>query len=255
MVTTSGDSSSSGSIPAHRQDAHPSLVLTIDTPTRKRVERTDSEQEALVKKDDESSIPQSFRPSLESTPLKFKTNTTSLPRDASSSDKPTFNYSVTGDNTLLSSDKNTENGAGLSPLIESSSLNLTIPFSQSKQGNSLELPSKDVESICTAHSDLGVRVDDKNGCSAAGSACFWNHPKVRDNWRVFLTAFGLLVVGSTLIVLGVLTAVFPEFGFQSYVFFISGLLCFIPGAYHVVYVYCAVSGRKGYDLYRLPYYH
>ncbi|KAH7955441.1 hypothetical protein HPB52_000885 [Rhipicephalus sanguineus] len=48
---------------------------------------------------------------------------------------------------------------------------------------------------------------------------WWTHPKVRENWRVMLAAFGLLLTGL---------------------------------AYHVVYVYCAVKGCRGYDFYNLP---
>ncbi|XP_077510493.1 uncharacterized protein LOC144121253 isoform X2 [Amblyomma americanum] len=66
---------------------------------------------------------------------------------------------------------------------------------------------------------------------------WWTHPKVRENWKVMLAAFGLLLTG---------------LGVQGLVFFIAGAICFIPGAYHVVYVYCAVKGCRGYDFYNLP---
>ncbi|RWS15480.1 transmembrane protein 134-like protein, partial [Dinothrombium tinctorium] len=55
-----------------------------------------------------------------------------------------------------------------------------------------------------------------------------------------------------LIVIGIIATVIPEVGFQSYVFYVAGLICFIPGAYHVVFVCCAVKGRKGYDFHQLP---
>ena len=41
-------------------------------------------------------------------------------------------------------------------------------------------------------------------------------------------------------------------GIQAFVFFIAGFICFIPGAYHVVYIYWAVKGKRGYDFYHLP---
>lgn len=221
------------------------MVITIDTPNRKK-KTEGSEKEELLAEEVVVSI-DSFCPNDESTPLKSRINKTS-------STRPQFNLSISQDDSNRVVSPIDVNGAGLS-LHNGLDASLTIPSGSSKVTTSLEVPAKDVESICTAHSDLMAvnAVNGDAGCTATGSACFWNHPKVRENWRVFLTAFGLLVVGSALIVLGVLVFVFPEFGFQSYVFFISGLLCFIPGAYHVVYVYCAVSGRKGYDLYRLPY--
>ncbi|KAI1293693.1 putative transmembrane protein [Halotydeus destructor] len=82
--------------------------------------------------------------------------------------------------------------------------------------------------------------------------CWWSHPKVKENWKVFTAAFGLLVFGTALIIMGVVVTVLPDIDFHSYVFFIAGAICFIPGAYHVVYVYFAVRGRKGYDFYQLP---
>jgi uncharacterized membrane protein len=105
---------------------------------------------------------------------------------------------------------------------------------------------KDGESICTAHSDFNRSAHDTR------HLCWWSHPKVRENWRVFFAAFGLLIVGTALIVMGIVVTVIPEIGFQSYVFFVAGAICFIPGAYHVVYVYNAVKGKKGYDFYQLP---
>ena len=97
------------------------------------------------------------------------------------------------------------------------------------------------DSTCSAHVRAGDEV-----------SCWWAHPKIRENWRVFLAASGLLVAGTALIIVGTVVFVLPEIGLQSYVFFIAGLFCFIPGAYHVVYVYCAIKGRKGYDFNQLP---
>lgn len=37
------------------------------------------------------------------------------------------------------------------------------------------------------------------------------------------------------------------------VFFIVGVICFIPGAYHVVYIWLAARGGfRGFDFYNLP---
>ena len=93
-----------------------------------------------------------------------------------------------------------------------------------------------------------------NGYERTGDdlACWWAHRSVREIWRVFVAALGLLVMGTALIVMGIAVCLLPEIEFQSYVFFIAGFFCFIPGAYYVVYVYCAVKGRKGYDFYQLP---
>jgi Transmembrane proteins 230/134 len=57
---------------------------------------------------------------------------------------------------------------------------------------------------------------------------------------------------SGLLVTGFLAALLPIEGLQSAVFFIAGAICFIPGAYHVVYIYLAVKGWQGFDFYHLP---
>lgn len=81
---------------------------------------------------------------------------------------------------------------------------------------------------------------------------WWTHPKVRENWKVMLAAFGLLLTGLGLIATGIVVQILPRVGVQGLVFFIAGAICFIPGAYHVVYAYCAVKGRRGYDFNNLP---
>ena len=55
-----------------------------------------------------------------------------------------------------------------------------------------------------------------------------------------------------LLVTGVVVICLPMPGIQAFVFFIAGFICFIPGAYHVVYIYWAVKGKRGYDFYHLP---
>ncbi|XP_047484521.1 transmembrane protein 134-like [Penaeus chinensis] len=78
------------------------------------------------------------------------------------------------------------------------------------------------------------------------------HPKVREKWTLVAGAFTLLILGLTLLVTGVVVQVIPIEGVSGIVFIITGLICFIPGAYHIVYVIFAVSGRRGYDFYNLP---
>ncbi|KDR22427.1 uncharacterized protein LOC110826896 [Zootermopsis nevadensis] len=80
----------------------------------------------------------------------------------------------------------------------------------------------------------------------------WRHPKIRENWKMVLAAVVLLIVGIGLLVTGAVVICLPMPGIQAFVFFIAGFICFIPGAYHVVYIYWAVKGKRGYDFYHLP---
>lgn len=82
-------------------------------------------------------------------------------------------------------------------------------------------------------------------------SCF-RHPKVRENWRMVLAAATLLVVGVGLLATGALALAEPESGLQGAVFFLAGFICFVPGAYHVVYIYLAAKGRRGYHFHNLP---
>jgi len=120
---------------------------------------------------------------------------------------------------------------------------LNVPFNNLLRTS--DEMSNDVGSVCTASYSDTHKYDPKR-------SIWLSHPQVRSHWQVFLAAFCLLTVGTVLLVLGVVVIILPDTGFQSYVFFIAGTMCFIPGAYHVVFVYCAIKGRKGYDFYKLP---
>ncbi|KAI9564525.1 hypothetical protein GHT06_008264 [Daphnia sinensis] len=81
---------------------------------------------------------------------------------------------------------------------------------------------------------------------------WWKHPRVKENWKVVATAFALVIIGLGLLVTGITVLILPSGGVQGLVFLIIGVICFIPGAYHIVYIYLAVKGRKGYNFYHLP---
>lgn len=99
----------------------------------------------------------------------------------------------------------------------------------------------------------------------------WKHPKIKENWKMVLAATALLVIGickfalvfilfsflinlnfcfSGLFTIGIILTTMS--GVQGIVFFIAGFICFVPGAYHVVYIYFAVKGKRGYYFYHLP---
>lgn len=100
---------------------------------------------------------------------------------------------------------------------------------------------------------------------------------MRENWRVVLAAVILLVIGtgnypnikftcldvithvsnftynmfSVLLSLAIIVELTPDSDYHPIAFFIAGFICFIPGAYHVVYIYLAASGHPGYSFYSL----
>ncbi|KAJ8312891.1 hypothetical protein KUTeg_010264 [Tegillarca granosa] len=81
---------------------------------------------------------------------------------------------------------------------------------------------------------------------------WWKHPRIKENCRVVIGAFALTLIGLALLITGIVIICTPQRGWHSLVFFIGGALCFIPGAYHVGYIYLAIKGHAGYNLYNLP---
>ncbi|XP_068444930.1 transmembrane protein 134 [Clinocottus analis] len=85
--------------------------------------------------------------------------------------------------------------------------------------------------------------------------CGWvSHPLVKKNRKVVLASFLLLITGVALIFTGVVIQLNPNAGVSSAIFFVPGFLLFIPGVYHVIYISCAVRGRRGFKLFYLPYF-
>jgi uncharacterized membrane protein HdeD (DUF308 family) len=78
------------------------------------------------------------------------------------------------------------------------------------------------------------------------------HPKVRENWRMVLAAVTLLIIGVGLLTTGAVSLAEPNSGLQGSVFLLAGFICFVPGAYHVVYIYLAAKGKRGYHFHNLP---
>lgn len=85
--------------------------------------------------------------------------------------------------------------------------------------------------------------------------CGWtSHPLIKKNRKVVLASFLLLITGVALIFTGIVVELNPHAGVSSAIFFVSGFLLFIPGVYHVIYISCAVRGRRGFKFFYLPYF-
>lgn len=61
----------------------------------------------------------------------------------------------------------------------------------------------------------------------------------------------LLCTFTVLLSVAIIVQLTPNTDYHSIVFFIAGFICFIPGAYHVVYIYLAAKGHPGYSFYSL----
>ncbi|KAI2561326.1 TMEM134 isoform 15, partial [Pan troglodytes] len=69
------------------------------------------------------------------------------------------------------------------------------------------------------------------------TCCSWTqHPLIQKNRRVVLASFLLLLLGLVLILVGV------------------GLEATPSPVYHVIFIYCAVKGHRGFQFFYLPYF-
>uniref|UniRef100_A0A8C4X951 Transmembrane protein 134 n=1 Tax=Erpetoichthys calabaricus TaxID=27687 RepID=A0A8C4X951_ERPCA len=86
--------------------------------------------------------------------------------------------------------------------------------------------------------------------------CFsWmQHPLIVKNKKVVFASFLLVIVGTALIFTGIGVQMNPASGVSSAIFFVPGFLLIIPGVYHVIFIYFAVRGRKGFRFFYLPYF-
>lgn len=82
---------------------------------------------------------------------------------------------------------------------------------------------------------------------------WWKHPKIKENWKTVTAALVLVVLGVVLIFTGIIIYCNPSWNFiEGYAFFIAGFICLAPGLYHLVYLYLAVKGKRGFDFHHLP---
>ncbi|XP_056408612.1 transmembrane protein 134 [Hyla sarda] len=90
--------------------------------------------------------------------------------------------------------------------------------------------------------------------SSQGFFSWTRHPLVQKNKKVVLSSFLLLFLGLVFVFVGVGLQVSPSPAVSSAIFFVPGLLLLIPGVYHVIFIYCAVKGRHGFQFFYLPYF-
>jgi hypothetical protein len=141
---------------------------------------------------------------------------------------------------------------------------------QSRSTNPISKPVKSImkNSILLNPSLRGLKSRDDNAsidsnsliqgqttgyCSSSQDSYWWHHPKVRQNLKVVVAALILVILGACLLLTGVIIYCFPSLkGIQGFIFLIAGFICFLPGGYHLIYVYLAVKGKRGFDFNHLP---
>nr|CAB3267037.1 transmembrane protein 134-like [Phallusia mammillata] len=88
--------------------------------------------------------------------------------------------------------------------------------------------------------------------SGAAVVRWYKHPKVREHWKVVVASFVLFFIGLCLCVTGIILEALQVKLSGIFMLFVIGVICFIPGVYHVIAVYYAVKGKRGFSFYNLP---
>lgn len=82
---------------------------------------------------------------------------------------------------------------------------------------------------------------------------FWlRHPRIKENWKTVTAAFLLFVAGIAFLLAGIILAVTREDGIKSVIFFVCAAICILPGGYHIIYIYRATKGQRGYNFESIP---
>lgn len=87
---------------------------------------------------------------------------------------------------------------------------------------------------------------------SAEGRVWWSHPKVQENKRVVICAILLTTVGLVLAITGLWILVSDASNLRGAVFLVVGCLLLLPGLYHLIFVYLAVKGRRGFTFRQLP---
>jgi hypothetical protein len=83
---------------------------------------------------------------------------------------------------------------------------------------------------------------------------FWfKHPKIKQNKKMVVAAITLVILGICLTITSIVIYSIPSLGnVQGFIFLIAGIICLLPGGYHLIYIYLAVKGKRGFDFNHLP---
>uniref|UniRef100_A0A0K0FXN0 Transmembrane protein 134 (inferred by orthology to a human protein) n=1 Tax=Strongyloides venezuelensis TaxID=75913 RepID=A0A0K0FXN0_STRVS len=117
-------------------------------------------------------------------------------------------------------------------------------------------PSSDHLNNYTTLSDCGSYYQPTNGVSPKKAqifCCCCTDPYLKTNIKVVILSILLTIVGLIIAIFGFI-AIFclSHIDLQAWLFVIVGILFFIPGCYHCVYILCVLSGRPGYKFENLP---
>ncbi|XP_036716716.1 transmembrane protein 134 isoform X14 [Balaenoptera musculus] len=107
--------------------------------------------------------------------------------------------------------------------------------------------------LATSAPALSAPTTPAAGLSHAGG-CGRRSPPCHQLLPLLLPSPSWLHLCAVLILTGVGLEVAPSPGVSSAIFFVPGFLLLVPGVYHVIFIYCAVKGHRGFQFFYLPYF-
>jgi len=200
----------------------------------------------LIRKKTDFSIDDAFSESHEDKIRLYSTTSETVPlTDTIIEEPPGFESSTLSLSTSSPSDEAVESPSGLPPILKNKKIlqNPTLKALKAKE----DVDSTSQDSISLIQNNPGYYE------GPSPSKFWWKHPKIKQNWKMMLASSILVFLGTGLLLTGIVAYSHPNLaGIQGFVFFIAGFICLAPGAYHLVYVYLAVKGKRGFDFHHLP---
>jgi len=199
---------------------------------------------AIVRKKPDFNIDDAFSESLEDKIRIYTTTSETAPLTDTILEEPPGFESSTLSLTPGSPDVFIEGGLAEQPILKKKILqNPTLKALKAKE----DIDSTSQDSVSLIQNNPGYYE------GPAPSKFWWKHPKIKQNWKMVVAALILVFLGTGLIITGIVAYSHPNLaGIQGFVFFIAGFICLAPGGYHLVYVYLAVKGKRGFDFHHLP---
>uniref|UniRef100_A0AC35TGQ0 PAS domain-containing protein n=1 Tax=Rhabditophanes sp. KR3021 TaxID=114890 RepID=A0AC35TGQ0_9BILA len=121
--------------------------------------------------------------------------------------------------------------------------------------DSITTTTAHIQTYNTLASDCGSYYRPSNGIprDSEPNFCCFKNAYLHANARVVILSMFLTIFGVGLIAFGIISMVcLSHIDLHGWLFMIVGILFFIPGCYHCVYIVCALCGRPGYEFENLP---
>ncbi|XP_065663529.1 transmembrane protein 134-like isoform X2 [Hydra vulgaris] len=105
--------------------------------------------------------------------------------------------------------------------------------------------------ILQSREEENFLLESNNACHEIFNPIRWClPPAIKKYWKTVLLATMLFLAGLVFLLVAILIVALPKFrnASSSVVFFMFGLICIIPGGYHVIYIWNSYKEKEGYNM-------